>query len=198
MIGLGSDKQCKRRWSLKNPDQKGSFKFQQEGPQWVCDMVRLWSDLGAIQQCLHQRHRLRRRPLLPLHPSLSRQLAGWWHDAGGAADDDGDAILMMMWTWWIWHYVGAIEQLAFFCQAVISWSASEAVRGRKHQRWKLPGLHLVHNLHKVLWQQHVFGEIFAMVQLQGLLVRFSENWKWIQANALVCKYNDNGDDNNRW
>ena len=107
MIGLRSDKQCKRRWSLKNPDQKGSFKFQQEGPQWVCDMVRLWSDLGTIKQCLHQRHRLRRRPLLPLHPSLSRQLAGWWHDAGGAADDDGDAILMMMLTWWIWHYVGA-------------------------------------------------------------------------------------------
>ena len=119
MIGLGSDKQCKRRWSLKNPDQKGSFKFQQEGPQWVCDMVRLWSDLGAIKQCLHQRHRLRRRPLLPLHPSLSRQLAGWWHDAGGAADDDGDAILMMMLTWWIWHYVGAIEQLAFLCGKIL-------------------------------------------------------------------------------
>ena len=134
MIGLGSDKQCKMRWSLKNPDQKGSFKFQQEGPQWVCDMVRLWSDLGAIKQCLHQRHRLRRRPLLPLHPSLSRQLAGWWHDAGGAADDDGDAILMMMLTWWIWHYVGAIEQLAFFCQAVISWSASE---GEKTSKMKI-------------------------------------------------------------
>ena len=109
MIGLRSDKQCKMRWSLKNPDQKGSFKFQQEGPQWVCDMVRLWSDLGAIKQCLHQRHRLRRRPLLPLHPSLSRQLAGWWHDDGGAADDDGDAILMMMLTLcWCHRTVGLL------------------------------------------------------------------------------------------
>ena len=163
MIELGSDKQCKRRWSLKNPDQKGSFKFQQEGPQWVCDMVRLWSDLGTMSS-----------------PAASASAASAASSPPITLSAIGWMVTWCSWCrrWWWWCYlnddVDMMNLTLCWCHRTIGLllpSCHQLVRkwgGEKHQRWKLPGLHLVHNLHKVLWQQHVFGEIFAMVQLQGL------------------------------